>query len=44
MQGVNQLKDGDMRDDKKVNYMLPIIEDGEAGFGGTLNVYKLTKK
>ena len=24
--------------------MLPIIADGEAGFGGPLNVFELTKK
>ena len=24
--------------------MLPIIADGEAGFGGPVNVFKLTKK
>ena len=24
--------------------MVPIVADGEAGFGGTLNVFELTKK
>ena len=33
-----ELNDGDMKDEKKVDYMLPIIADGEAGFGGPLNV------
>ena len=29
---------------KKVDYKMPIIADGEAGFGGHLNVFELTKK
>ena len=29
---------------KDTNYILPIIADGEAGFGGALNVFELTKK
>jgi len=28
----------------KVDYKMPIIADGEAGFGGPLNVFELTKK
>ena len=38
-----ELKDGDMKDNKRVDYMLPIIADGEAGFGGPLNVFELMK-
>ena len=32
-----------MKKDKRVDYMLPIIADGEAGFGGPLNVFELAK-
>jgi len=39
-----EIKDGDMKLKDKVDYMLPIIADGEAGFGGPLNVFELTKK
>ena len=35
---------GDMKKEKRVDYMLPIIADGEAGFGGPLNVFELAKK
>jgi len=28
----------------KVDYQIPIVADGEAGFGGPLNVFELTKK
>jgi len=28
----------------QIDYKMPIIADGEAGFGGTLNVFELTKK
>jgi len=28
----------------KIDYKIPIIADGEAGFGGPLNVFELTKK
>ena len=38
-----KLKDGEMKTENKVDYMLPIIADGEAGFGD-LNVFELTKK
>ena len=31
-------------DQKKIDYKIPIIADGEAGFGGPLNVFELTKK
>ena len=39
-----EIKDGDMKEASKVDYMLPIIADGEAGFGGPLNVFELAKK
>ena len=39
-----ELNDGDMKSENKIDYMLPIIADGEAGFGGPLNVCLLTKK
>jgi isocitrate lyase len=31
-----------MKEEDKVDYMLPIIADGEAGFGGPLNVFELS--
>ena len=39
-----EIHDGDMKKENKVDYMLPIIADGEAGFGGPLNVFELAKK
>ena len=39
-----EFKDGDIKIEQKVDYMLPIIADGESGFGGPLNVFELTKK
>ena len=33
-----------MKKENKVDYMLPIIADGEAGFGGPLNVFELNEK
>ena len=39
-----ELQDGDMQSKDRTDYMLPIIADGEAGFGGPLNVFELTKK
>ena len=39
-----EIIDGEMKEDKKIDYMLPIIADGEAGFGGPLNVFELSKK
>ena len=39
-----EMIDGDMDKSKRTDYMLPIIADGEAGFGGPLNVFELTKK
>ena len=38
-----EIQDGDMKKENKVDYMLPIIADGEAGFGGPLNVFELQK-
>ena len=35
---------GEIKDNQIVVYMLPIVADGEAGFGGPLNVFELTKK
>ena len=39
-----EIKDGDMDSKERTDYMLPIIADGEAGFGGPLNVFELSKK
>ena len=39
-----EIADGDMKSSERTDYMLPIIADGEAGFGGPLNVFELTKK
>ena len=39
-----EINDGDMQSENKTDYMLPIIADGEAGFGGPLNVFELAKK
>ena len=33
-----------MKSKDRLDYMLPIIADGEAGFGGPLNVFELAKK
>ena len=38
-----ELQDGDMKSKDRTDYMLPIIADGEAGFGGPLNAYELMK-
>ncbi len=35
---------GEIKNNQIVDYMLPIVADGEAGFGGPLNVFELTKK
>ena len=35
---------GEIKDNQIVDYMLPIVADGEAGFGGPLTVFELTKK
>ena len=39
-----ELQDGEMKSKDRTDYMLPIIADGEAGFGGPLNVFELAKK
>ena len=39
-----EINDGDMQSKDRTDYMLPIIADGEAGFGGPLNVFELAKK
>ena len=37
-------KEGKIKNEDQVDYKMPIIADGEAGFGGPLNVFELTKK
>ena len=32
-----------MRDKAKVDYLVPIIADGDAGFGGITSIMKMTK-
>ena len=39
-----EIIEGKMDEKNKVDYQMPIIADGEAGFGGPLNVFELTKK
>jgi len=39
-----EIAEGKINDKDKVDYKTPIIADGEAGFGGPLNVFELTKK
>ena len=39
-----EILEGKMNPKHSVDYHMPIIADGEAGFGGPLNVYELTKK
>ena len=39
-----EMQDGDTQAKDTTDYMLPIIADGEAGYGGPLNVFELTKK
>ena len=39
-----ELLEGKIKDSEKVDYQIPIIADGEAGFGGPLNVFELTKR
>ena len=36
-----EIQDGDMKAEDRTDYMLPIIADGEAGFGGPLNVFEI---
>ena len=39
-----EIKEGKIKEKNKVDFHMPIIADGEAGFGGPLNVFELTKK
>ena len=39
-----EVLEGKIKDSEKVDYQIPIIADGEAGFGGPLNVFELAKK
>jgi len=39
-----EITEGKINDKDKVDYKMPIVADGEAGFGGPLNVFELTKK
>ena len=39
-----EVLEGKMDPKNSVDYHMPIIADGEAGFGGPLNVYELTKR
>ncbi len=39
-----EIKEGKVNSKDQVDYKMPIIADGEAGFGGPLNVFELTKK
>ena len=39
-----EIMEGKLNKKDQVDYKMPIIADGEAGFGGPLNVFELTKK
>ncbi len=39
-----EITDGELKIENRIDYMLPIVMDGEGGFGGPLNVFELTKK
>ena len=39
-----ELSEGKISSNDQIDYKMPIIADGEAGFGGPLNVFELTKK
>jgi len=39
-----EIMEGKINKEKETDFKLPIIADGEAGFGGPLNVFELTKK
>ena len=39
-----EVLEGKMDPKNSIDYHMPIIADGEAGFGGPLNVYELTKR
>tara|TARA_Y100000590_G_scaffold12887_1_gene15658 strand:- start:5109 stop:6395 length:1287 start_codon:yes stop_codon:yes gene_type:complete len=39
-----EITEGKVNKEDQTDYKMPIIADGEAGFGGPLNVFELTKK
>jgi len=39
-----EIIEGKINEKDKIDFQMPIIADGEAGFGGPLNVFELTKK
>ena len=39
-----EITEGKIFNGEKIDYQIPIIADGEAGFGGPLNVFELTKR
>ena len=39
-----EVKEGKVNTEDQIDYKMPIVADGEAGFGGPLNVFELTKK
>jgi len=39
-----EIVEGKIDDKDKMDFHMPIVADGEAGFGGPLNVFELTKK
>tara|TARA_Y100000590_G_scaffold377598_1_gene443946 strand:- start:1006 stop:2280 length:1275 start_codon:yes stop_codon:yes gene_type:complete len=39
-----EITEGKIKTEDQIDYKMPIIADGEAGFGGPLNVFELTKK
>ena len=39
-----EISDDELKPENKIDYMLPIVMDGEGGFGGPLYVFELTKK
>tara|TARA_B100001123_G_scaffold72213_1_gene81000 strand:+ start:111 stop:1385 length:1275 start_codon:yes stop_codon:yes gene_type:complete len=39
-----EVSEGKINKEDLIDYKMPIIADGEAGFGGPLNVFELTKK
>ncbi len=39
-----EITEGKVNREDMIDYKMPIIADGEAGFGGPLNVFELTKK
>tara|TARA_Y100000590_G_scaffold235337_1_gene264983 strand:+ start:237 stop:1523 length:1287 start_codon:yes stop_codon:yes gene_type:complete len=39
-----EVKEGKIKPEDQIDYKMPIVADGEAGFGGPLNVFELTKK